>query len=140
MYDFDYNAILAEPIKSRKTKHLIKGFTSCHKRITASGITPILLRLDNKISGDLIAVIHSKNLKYQLANAYDHRHNLAERTIQTFKAQFISILNGCDAHFPTRSLVPPNPPVNSTPLAPLGTNVIVYEPKPQRISTWSDCG
>ena len=27
MYDFDSNAILAEPIKSRKTKHLIECFT-----------------------------------------------------------------------------------------------------------------
>ena len=95
MYDFDSNAILAEPIKRRKTKRLIKGFTSCHKWITSAGITPILLRLENEISSDLIAAIHSKNLKYQLANTYDHRHNLSERAIQTFKAQFISILNGC---------------------------------------------
>ena len=64
MYDFDSNAILAEPIKSKKTKHLIEGFTSCHKQITAEGITPILLRLDNDISRDLIAASHSKNLKY----------------------------------------------------------------------------
>ena len=81
MYEFDYNAILAEPIKSRKTKHLIKDFTSCHKRITAAGITPILLRLDNEISSDLIADINLKKLKYQLANAYDHRHNIYERAV-----------------------------------------------------------
>ena len=58
MYDFDYNAILAEPIKSRITKNLIEGCNSCHKRITAAGITPILLRLDNEISSDLIDAIH----------------------------------------------------------------------------------
>ena len=79
MYDFDSNAILAEPFKSRKTKHFIKGFIACHKRITAAVITPILLRPDNEIYSDLIDAIHSKNLKYQLANAYDHRHNLANR-------------------------------------------------------------
>ena len=101
MYDFDSNAILAEPIKSRKTKHLIEGFTSCHKRFTDAGITPILLRLDNEISSDLIDAIHSKNLKYQISNAYNHRHNLAEQVIQTFKDHFISIMNGYDARFPT---------------------------------------
>ena len=68
MYDFDSNAILSEPIKIRKTKHLIEGFNLCHKRITAADITPILLRLNNEISSDLISAIHSKSLKYQLAN------------------------------------------------------------------------
>ena len=100
MYDFDYNSILDETIKSRKTQHLIEGFTSCHKPITAAGITPILLCLDNDISSDLVAAIHSKTLKYQLANAYDHRHNLAKRAVQTFKAHFISIMNVCNAYFP----------------------------------------
>ena len=155
MYDFDSNVILVEPIKIRKTKHFIKGFTSCHKRITAAGITPILLRLDNEISSDLIAAINSKNFKYQLNKAYDHRHNLAERAIQTFKAQFISILNGFDAHFPPhcwcrlfpqseqrlnllrRSQINPKLSAynqiyglfdfNSTPLAPLGTKVSILQ-------------
>ena len=158
MYYFDSNATLAEPIKSIKTKHLIEGFTSCHKRITASGITPILLRLDNKIFSDLIDTIHSKNLKYQLANTYDHHHKLAERAIQTFKAHFTSIMNGRDACFPPHlwcRLIPQaeqtlnflrrsriNPKLsaynqiyglfdfNSTPLAPLGTKFIVYEKNP----------
>ena len=64
MYDFDSNAILDEPIKSRKTKHLVEGFTSSHKHITAAGITLILLRLDNEISSALIDAIHLKKLKY----------------------------------------------------------------------------
>ena len=168
MYDFDSNTILAEPIKSRKTKHLIKGFTSCHKQITAAGITHILLRLHNDISSDLIDAIHSKIVKYQLANAYGHRHNLAERAIQTFKAHFVSITNGCNVRLPPHlwcHLIPQTKQTlnllrrsqihlklsaynqiywlfdfNSNPLAPLGTKVIVYEPKPQQISTWSECG
>jgi hypothetical protein len=91
--------------------------------------------------------------KYQLAHAYDHRNNLAKRAIQTFKAHFISVLNGTDESFPPHfwcRLIPQtvltlnmlrrsriNPKL-SAPLAPMGTKVIVYERKKQRLSTWSD--
>jgi hypothetical protein len=89
-------------------------------------------------------------------------------TIQTFKAHFISVLNGTDERFPPhllcrlipqtvltlnmlrRSRINPklsaynqvfgNFDFNATPLAPMGTKVIVYERKKQRLSTWSDRG
>ena len=38
-------------------------------------------------------VIKEKKLTHQISMAYDHRQNLAERAIQTFKSHFISILN-----------------------------------------------
>jgi hypothetical protein len=60
-------------------------------RLKRAGITPIFQRLDNAISKELIHCIERKRLKYQLAHAYDHRNNLAERAIQTFKAHFISL-------------------------------------------------
>jgi hypothetical protein len=168
LYDYDSNAILAEPIKSRQTEHLIQGYEACYKRLKRAGITPILQRLDNEISKELIHCIERKQLKYQLAHAYDHRNNLAERAIQTFKAHFISVLNGTDERFPphlwcrlipqtvlTLNMLQPsriNPKLsaynqvfgnfdfNATPLAPMGTKVIVYERKKQRLSTWSDHG
>jgi hypothetical protein len=168
LYDYDSNAILAEPIPSRKKEDLIQGYEACYHKLKSAGIKPILQRLDNEVSKDLINCIEEKQITYQLATAYSHRNNLAERAIQTFKAHFISILNGTDQHFPPHlwcRLIPQavltlnmlrksriNPKLsaynqlfgnfdfNATPLAPLGTKVIAYERKEQRLTSWSDHG
>ncbi len=39
-------------------------------------------------------------MKYQLVPPHDHRRNIAETAIKIFKANFISILCGCDKSFP----------------------------------------
>ena len=39
-------------------------------------------------------------MTFQLADAHDHRRNVAEKAIQVFKAHFISILCGADESFP----------------------------------------
>ena len=114
LYDFDSNAILAEPIKSRNAAHLVEGYDACYNLLKKAGIKPILHRLDNEVSKELIASIEEKDLKYQLATPHDHRNNYAERAIQTFKNHFISIMNGCDTNFPhqlpTTLVVPPHLP------------------------------
>ena len=57
LYDFDYNAILATGIKSRKKEHLIEGFKEVHKELTYSGIVPQLVKLDNEASSEMIKTI-----------------------------------------------------------------------------------
>ena len=84
MYDFDSNNILGKPIKSRDKSELVRGFEMCYKELQEANITPILHRLDNEVSDDLIEAIKKKKLKYQIVTAYDHRQNLAERAIQTY--------------------------------------------------------
>ena len=156
LYDYDSNAILTEPIRSRNAHHLVEGYGKCYKRLQSAGITPVLQRLDN-ISDLLCRFITEKNIQYQLCNAYDHRHNLAERAIQTFKTHFISIVNGCDDRMPPSLWCKLLPKANATLnmlrrsrinskfsayeqlfgtfdfnktlLAPLGTKVIVYGKK-----------
>ena len=168
LYDFDSNAILAHPIQSRKTANLIEGYDACYKQLVQAGIKPVIQRLDNEISKELIKSIEAKDLQYQLATPYDHRNNLAERAIQTFKSHFISVLNGCDDNCPahlwcrllfqtvaTLNMLRPsriNPKLsaymqlvgnfnfNATPLAPLGTKAIIYVDKKQRTSTWGSHG
>ncbi len=39
-------------------------------------------------------------MTYQLVPPHDHRRNIAEKGIQTFKAHFVSILCGADKEFP----------------------------------------
>ena len=165
LYDYDSNAILAEPIRSRSSNNLIAGYDACYNRLKEAGIHPILHRLDNETSRDLRANIKAKGLDYQLVDTYAHRRNLAERAIGTFKSHFISILNGCSNTFPAHlwcRLIPQavltlnllrrsrmNPKLSAynqifgmfnfdrTPLAPLGTEVYAYVPKEKRTGAFA---
>jgi hypothetical protein len=167
LYDFDSNSILATPIKNRTKKSLIAGYKECLRQLTKAGIKPILHRLDNEISKDMIAEIELRQMDYQIASPGDHRLNFAERAIQTFKNHFIAVLHGCDPQFPanqwdrlipqavmTLNMVRPsriNPKLSAynqlwgifnfekTPLAPPGCQVIIHN-RPQERGTWADHG
>ena len=81
MYDYDSNSILAKPIQSRNASELVRGFELCFKDLQAANITPVLHRIDNEISDELIDAIKKKKLKHQIVTSHDHRQNLAERAI-----------------------------------------------------------
>ena len=102
-----------------------------------------------------------------MAAPHDHRLNPAERAVSTFKNHFIAILAGCDERFPKYlwcQLIPQavitlnmlrqsriNPKLSAhdqvfgtfnyqrTPLAPLGTKVIIHE-RPDQWKTWDKHG
>jgi hypothetical protein len=167
LYDYDSNAILASPIKSRSAEDIVVGYEFCYRQLRAAGISPMLQRLDNEASTTLIHAITTKNLQYQLASPHNHRLNPAEHAIQTFKNHFTSCLNGTDTQFPPHlwcRLIPQivmtlnmlrtlhiNPKLsaysqlfghfdyNKTPLAPLRTKVVIHE-RPQQRRTFGDHG
>jgi hypothetical protein len=164
MYDFDSNSINAVGIKNRKKESLIKGYNEMYEDLRKAGINPVLHRLDNETSHDLIKEIERKELDYQIASPGDHRLNHAERAIQTFKNHFIAILYGTDSNFPakqwdrlikqavmTLNMCRPsriNPKLsayqqvwgnfdfNKTPLAPPGCKVVVHE-RPMERGAWA---
>jgi hypothetical protein len=168
LYDYDSTAIIASPIKLRNAEDIVAGYEFCYRQLSAAGIIPILQRLNNEASTTLIKAITTKNLQYQLASPHNqHRLNPAERAIQTFKKHFISCLNGTDTWFPPHSwcrLIPQvvmtlnmlrtsriSPKLlaysqlfghfdyNKTPLAPLGTKVVIHK-RPQQRRTFRDHG
>ena len=76
-----------------------------HDTLKKSGINPILHRVDNEFSKELIEEMlieemESRGLKYQIAPRGNHQTIAAERGIQTLKNHFISVLYGCDPTFP----------------------------------------
>ena len=167
LYDYDSNAILAVPTQSRESADMVAAYDECYQQLKSAGITPILQYLDNEVSAMLIESIKAKNLDYQLASPHDHRLNPAERAVQTFKNHFIAILAGCDSRFPkylwcrlvfqaVRTLnmlriSRINPKLsahdqvfgvfdyNRTPLAPLGTKIIIHE-RPDQRPSWGKHG
>jgi hypothetical protein len=100
--ELDGNFIDPEPMKDKSEGAMIKAYTTLWLRLTASGtVKPTTHILDNAASEEYKRII-LKNSKIQLVPPGNHRRNLAERAIQTFKNHFKAILAGVDNTFPMR--------------------------------------
>ena len=167
LYDYDSNYIAAEPIKDRQAATIRAAYVKVHNIFVRGGSRPRIQGLDNECSDILKAYFKEEDIAYQLAPAYMHRRNAAERAIQTFKDHFKAVLCGCDPRFPMHfwcHLIPQtvltlnllrtsrlNPKhsawsclhgpfdYNAHPIAPLGTHVIMHQKPGQRL-TWAPSG
>ena len=102
LVEVDGNYIDAEPMKNRSAGSMIKSYLALWKRLTEIGtIRPTTHLMDNEVSDELKAEIR-KNCTIQLVPPDNHRRNLAERAIQTFKCHFKAILARVDESFPMR--------------------------------------
>ena len=166
-YDHDSNAILAEPIKTRSADALLQAMKKIHQYLSERGLHPALQILDNECPAVLKQFFKQENVQYQLVPPNLHRNNAAEKAIGTFKDHFVTIMCSVDPRFPmhlwcrlvrqavtTLNLLRQsriNPRLsaeaqlngafdyNTTPLAPPGTQVVVYE-NPENRRTWSPHG
>ena len=68
MYDYDSNYTFAVPVKTRKTSEYLRAFQECYDELKNRGFTAQLLRLNNKISKDLIACIGDNELDFQIVS------------------------------------------------------------------------
>ena len=100
LYDYDSNAILAEPISNRKASTILEATKKLHKILRSKGRGPQLHILDNECSDIMKHYFNHHNIKYQLAAPGQHRTNAAERAIRTFKNHFIAGLCSLDDEFP----------------------------------------
>jgi hypothetical protein len=167
LYDYDSNAILAQPIKDRKAPELLRAFQVMEQELVARGLTPKLMKIDNEASKLLKTYLHQQNIIFQLVPPYSHRRKSAERAIRSFKDHLISGLCSTDKSFPMHlwdRLLPQavitlnmlrtsriNPKLsaatpiygqydfNRAPMAPPGTRIIAHE-TPHRRSTWAPHG
>ena len=161
-YDYDTNAILAEPVKNRQAGEIKSAFLKSYEKLAARGAVPQLFICDNECSNNLKQAITMNRMKYQLVHPQQHRRNAAERAIQTFKHHFIAGLASTNPQFPIAEwdrLLPQavitlnllqnsriNPKIsayvalfgnfnfNATPMAPPGTKVLIHEKPGQRLS------
>jgi hypothetical protein len=100
LVEADGNYIDAELMKNRSAGLMIKAYLALWACLMATGtIQPTTHLMDNKASAELKAEI-KKNCTIQLVPPDNHRRNLAERAIQTFKCHFKSILAGVDDSIP----------------------------------------
>ncbi len=102
LIEIDGNFIDAKPMKNKSEGSMIKAYQELWARLTASGtVTPKTHILDNEASIEFKKEIR-KNCMIQLVPPDNHRQNLAERAIQTFKSHFKAVVAGVDDTFPMR--------------------------------------
>jgi hypothetical protein len=167
LYDYDSNAILAQPIKDLTAPELLKAFQVMEQALVARGLKPKLMKLDNEASKLLKMYLHQQDITFQLVPIYIQRRNLAERAIRSFKDHLIAGCCSTDKSFPMHlwdRLLPQavitlnmlrtsriNPKLsaathifgqydfNRAPMAPAGTIIIAHE-TPSRRRTWAPHG
>ena len=100
LVELDSNYIMIEPMTNRTAGEMVRVYQILINRLNARGIFPKLHILDNEISAQFEDCIAKNKITFQLVPPHNHRVNIAERGIQTFKAHLISTLCGCDEKFP----------------------------------------
>ena len=101
-YNYDANAILCEPIKSRSGENIASAWNKCHSRLTKNGHKTNLYILDNEISSNVKDAMETHEVDYQKVPPGIHRRNAVEKAIQTFKNHLLAGLASCDPNFPIR--------------------------------------
>jgi hypothetical protein len=95
MVEIDSNAILVEPMKSRKDEEMIRAYNALLLRLKQAGIVPNKHVLDNKVSENMKNHIRDTcKFDMELVPPGCHQRNAAEVAIRNFKAHFLSILAG----------------------------------------------
>ena len=100
VYDYDSNAILAEPITNRQAKTITEALLKIYKRISKNGHGYNHFVLDNKISEELKRAYEKYDIAFVCITPYIHRWNAAERAIGTFKNHVLAGLATCHKQFP----------------------------------------
>lgn len=101
MVEIDSNAILVEPMNSKKDKEMIRSYDSLVLLLKQAGIVPKKHVLDNKVSEAMKNHIRD-DLKFtmELVPPGCHRRNAAEVAIRNFKSHFLSVRAGTADNFP----------------------------------------
>ena len=162
MYDFDSNAILVHPLKSRQAHEIHDAWLTLVNRLRKHGHKLKHYIHDNECSQQLKQAILKRNMDFQLVAPHIHRQNSAELAISTFKSHFLSTLETCDPDYPivkwdrllqqsettlnllrssrcnqkhtAYAYVEGNLDCSKTPLAPPGTKVAVHQKSSQQKS------
>eukprot|EP00984_Skeletonema_dohrnii_P011431 scaffold4568_cov78-Skeletonema_dohrnii-CCMP3373.AAC.1 len=164
MVHIDSNAILLEPMKSKKDAEMQRAYNALLLRLKRAGIVPKKHIMDNEVSDAMKNMIRDDHrLILELVPPGCHRRNAAEVAIRNFKQHFLSIMAGVADDFPwylwdrllpqaeltlnllRQSNTTPNVSAhahmfgffdfNRMPLAPMGCSVQVHEPTNNR-GTW----
>ena len=108
VHHVDSNSTWVEPLQNQLEGTLIAARTKILERMRRQGIMPKHQILDNQCSAlmklamdaTVLADGSTSRMTYELVPPEEHRRNIAEKAIQTFKDHFIGVLSGCAKSMP----------------------------------------
>jgi hypothetical protein len=100
IHDVDSNSLWAEALKDNTGGKLILARARALEQMQKAGIVPKHQILDNQASVAYKKAIGNSDMTYKLVPPDNHRRNMAEKAIQTFKDHFVDVLSGCAPTFP----------------------------------------
>ena len=100
LVDVDSGSIWAKAMKNRTEGETIQAHRRALLRMKLCVIVPKWQILHNKASSLYKQEIRDMNMKYQLVPPDDHQRNISEKTIQTWKDNFVSVWSGTSEKFP----------------------------------------
>jgi hypothetical protein len=89
-YIYNLNAILMRAMPSKNNAAMIAAFFDIFSTLAVHGYAPTLNMMDNECSKVVKAHIKANKINVHLVLPHNHRVNVAERAIATFKEHFIA--------------------------------------------------
>ena len=93
------NIILVESMRSRVSGEMCDAYQTLVDRLKERDTKPTMHILENECSAEFKALISENEMKYQLVPPHDHRRNVTEKAVQSFKYYFVAVLCGTDDNF-----------------------------------------
>ena len=103
-YAVNGNYIKSYPLKSRDRSQLLQAYEGVYAYLRMRGYRPKIHKLDNQTSNDFEAFTAKQQALVQYSPVYNHRTNIAKRSIRTWKCHFGSMLAGAPPTFPLANL------------------------------------
>jgi len=100
MCEMDSNAIMSEAMKDRTAGEIIKAYQKLIRRLHKAKIYPTKHILDNECSEEYKQAIADNGMTHKLVPKGQHRRNIAEKAIQTWKAHAIGVFSGMSEKCP----------------------------------------
>jgi len=100
MYHYETNTIFATPILGLDSQSILNAYKKNFEFLVSKGYHPKLNIMDNQATKAIKSYLTPQQCQLQLIEPGNHRVNVAERAIQTFKNRFIGALGTTDVDFP----------------------------------------
>ena len=91
---------MVETMRNHMAVEMFKEYQVLVYRLKKCGITPKRHIMDNETLEDFKHDTKKNNITAQLVPPYNHRIDISEKDIQTFKIHLISVLCGLDENSP----------------------------------------
>ena len=100
LQEIDCKSTWIEPMKNKTEGGMILSWHRSLERMKEQGILPTHQLMDNEISTAYVLEIKETSMTYQIVHPYDHHHNMAEKSIQTWKNHFLGLVSGTEESLP----------------------------------------